>query len=71
MSLPSIDENWWDGDPLPEPVTADEPTCPHCGLVHEMPKWVEEYHRFDCDCGWRFHAEKKQVIVSSPVEFRQ
>lgn len=51
----------------PEAVTADEPTCPRCGLVHEMPKWVSLYHRFDCDCGWRFEAEKKQVIVSRPL----
>lgn len=69
MRLPSIDDNWWDDSGLPEAITADEPTCPRCGLVHGMLESLEEYHRIDCDCGYRFEVEKKQVFISRPVEF--
>jgi len=56
---------------LPAPVGGDEPECPHCGTVHEMPKWVEQYHTFNCDCGWAFQAERETVIVSRPLEYRE
>lgn len=68
MGLPSVDENWWD-DALPEPVTDDKPVCPHCRKVHEDVVFVQKQARIDCECGWRFYAEKKQMVVSSPAEF--
>lgn len=52
-------------------VTADEPTCPNCGLVHDMPTWVAEYHQFDCDCGWRFEGARSKQIISRPLEYRE
>ena len=55
----------------PERTEGSDPQCPHCGLVHEMPTWVETYHRFDCDCGWRLEAERTQVIVTRAVEYRE
>lgn len=53
---------------MPERVEGDEPECPWCHTIHEMPKWVETYHTFDCDCGGRFQSEKTTVLVSRPME---
>ena len=52
-------------------ITADEPECPHCHLVHEMPEWVQEYHNINCECGWRFQAERSKQIISTPLEYRK
>jgi len=56
---------------LPERIEGAEPECPYCHTVHEMPSWIQEYHRFNCDCGARFEARKVTVIVSTPVEYRR
>ena len=55
--------------PFPKSITAGEPECPHCGLVHEMPG-SGVYYKIDCDCGWSFDVQRKTVIVSSPRENR-
>ena len=56
---------------LPERVEGNEPECPWCHMVQEMPVWVEKYHTFDCECGGRFQSEKETVLVSRPMEFRK
>jgi len=56
---------------MPPAITAPKPTCPHCRVVHEMPNWIAEYHRFNCECGWRFEAKRSKQIVSSPMEHRE
>lgn len=50
----------------PEAVTAEEPTCPRCGYVPDDPLFHHpcEFVRFDCQCGFRFEAEAKQVYVN-------
>lgn len=55
----------------PQRIEGDEPECPHCHMVHEMPKWVQDYTQINCECGWRFMAERKQIIVSTALEQRE
>lgn len=71
MGLPSIDDNWWDDSGLPEAITAEEPICPRCGLAFDMPDEPIHFHNFDCNCGYRFEAERKQMIVSRPIGIQQ
>jgi len=58
-------------DGLPETIESDEPECPHCHLVHEMPEPLLEFNTINCECGWRFEAKRKIVIVSAPMEYRK
>lgn len=55
----------------PAAVAASEPTCPHCGTIHDMPPMATNGHKIDCDCGWRFEAVRSTQIISRPMEHRQ
>lgn len=48
----------------------DGPECPHCGLIHEMPE-KGEYHTINCDCGWKFEAQRTEIVISRPLENRR
>lgn len=56
---------------MPGKVTADEPTCPHCGVVWDLSDLTGQFTTFNCECGWSFEAEKKQVVISRPFEQRK
>jgi len=54
----------------PKPVTSDEPECPHCHLVHDAPEGSDQFTAINCDCGYRFEAERTTVFVSRMYEQR-